>query len=94
MLFNGQKHLRSVAKNLVSNKQKRTERTYQKRLRHGHYDTLKQYFSTGHNFDFYSACENNKKLCRAFNQQTNGLTLNIPVLQGLLRVNGKAEKDA
>ena len=36
----------------------------------------------------------NKKLYRAFSRQANGLTLNIPVLQGLLRVNGKAEKDA
>ena len=36
----------------------------------------------------------NKKLYRAFSQQANGLTLNISVLQGLLRVNGKAEKDA
>ena len=29
---------------------------------------------------------------RAFSQQANGLTLNISLLQGLLRVNGKAEK--
>ena len=36
----------------------------------------------------------NKKLYRAFSQQANGLTLNISVLQGLRRVNGKAEKDA
>ena len=36
----------------------------------------------------------NKKLYRAFSRQANGLTLNISVLQGLLRVNGKAEKDA
>ena len=36
----------------------------------------------------------NKKLYRAFSWQANGLTLNIPVLQGLLRVNRKAEKDA
>ena len=35
----------------------------------------------------------NKKLCRAFSRQANGFTLNIPVLQGFLRVNGKAEKD-
>ena len=34
----------------------------------------------------------NKKLYRAFSRQANGLTLNISVLQGLLRVNGKAEK--
>ena len=36
----------------------------------------------------------NKKLYRAFSQQANGLTLNISVLQGLVRVNGKAGKDA
>ena len=35
-----------------------------------------------------------KKLYREFIRQANGLTLNISVLQGLLRVNGKAEKDA
>ena len=35
----------------------------------------------------------NKKLYRAFSRQANGLTLNISVLEGLLRVNGKAEKD-
>ena len=34
----------------------------------------------------------NKKLCRAFCRETNGLTLNTPVFQGLLRVNRKAEK--
>ena len=39
--LNGQKHLRSVAEDLVSNKQKSTERIYQKRRRHGHYKTLK-----------------------------------------------------
>ena len=36
----------------------------------------------------------NKKLYRAFSLQANWLLLNIPVLQGLLRVNRKAEKDA
>ena len=36
----------------------------------------------------------NKKLYRAFTRQANRLTLHIPVLQGLLRVNSKAEKDA
>ena len=35
----------------------------------------------------------NKKLYRAFGQQADRLTLNIPVLQGLLKVNRKAEKD-
>ena len=35
----------------------------------------------------------NKKLYRAFSQQANGLTLNILVLQGLLRVNRKVEKE-
>ena len=42
LLLNGQKHLRSVAEDLISNKQKRTKRIYQKRQRKGHYKTLKQ----------------------------------------------------
>ena len=42
--LNGQKHLRSVAENLISNKQKRTVRIYQKRQRHGHYKILKSIF--------------------------------------------------
>ena len=42
----------------------------------------------------YSKLYRDKKLYRAFRQQANGLTLNTPVFQGLLRVNGKAEKDA
>ena len=37
LLLNGQKHLMSVAEDLTSNKQKRTERIYQERRRHGHY---------------------------------------------------------
>ena len=36
----------------------------------------------------------NKKLYQAFSRQANGLALNTPVLQGVLRVNRKAEKDA
>ena len=44
LLLNGQKHLRSVAEDLISNKQKRTERIYRKRRRHGHYKTLKPIF--------------------------------------------------
>ena len=44
LLLNGQKHLRSVAEDLISNKQKRTKRIYQKRQRHGHYKTLKPIF--------------------------------------------------
>ena len=39
--LNDQKHLRSVAEDLINNKHKRTERIYQKRRRHGHYKTLK-----------------------------------------------------
>ena len=39
-------------------------------------------------------CFQNKKLYRAFSRQATGLTLNISVLLGLLRLNGKAEKDA
>ena len=35
---------------------------------------------------------NNKKLCRAFSRQANRLTLNIPVLQGLLKVIGRLKK--
>ena len=44
LLLNGQKHLMSVAEDLTSNKQKRTERIYQKRRRHRHYKTLKPIF--------------------------------------------------
>ena len=50
LLLNGQKHLRSVAEELVSNKQKRTKRIYRKGEST---DTIKpssQYFSTGYNF--------------------------------------------
>ena len=42
--LNGQKHLRSVAEDLINDKQKRTKRIYQKRRRHGHYKTLKPIF--------------------------------------------------
>ena len=48
--LNGQKHLRSVAEDLISYKQKRTKRIYQKRGRHGHHKTLKPIFSIGHTF--------------------------------------------
>ena len=41
LLLNSQKHLRSVAEDLISNKQKRTKRIYQK---HGRYKTLKPIF--------------------------------------------------
>ena len=44
LLSNGQKHLRSVAEDLKSNKQKRVEGIYQKRQKHGHYVTLKPIF--------------------------------------------------
>ena len=37
LLLNGEKHLMSVAEDLTSNNQKRTERIYQKRRRYGHY---------------------------------------------------------
>ena len=36
--------LLSVAEDLISNKQKRTKRIYQKRRGHGHYKTLKPIF--------------------------------------------------
>ena len=55
--LNGKKHLRSVAKDLISKKQKRTKRIYQKRGRHGHYKTLKPIFINRSNFN--SVCENN-----------------------------------
>ena len=42
--LNGQKHLQSVAEDLISDKQKRSKRIYQKRRRHGHYKTLKPIF--------------------------------------------------
>ena len=48
--LNGQKYLRSVPEDLISNKQKRTKRICQERRRYGHYKTLRPYFSTGHNF--------------------------------------------
>ena len=41
LLLNGQKHFRSVEDNVISNKQKGTNRIYQKRQRQGHYETLK-----------------------------------------------------
>ena len=44
LLSKGQKHLRSAAEDLISNKQKRTKLIYQKRRRHGHYKTLKPLF--------------------------------------------------
>ena len=40
-LLKGQNHLRSVAEDLISNKQKRTKRIYQ---RHGHYKALEAIF--------------------------------------------------
>ena len=42
--LNGQKQLRSVAEDLISNKQTRTKRIYQTRRRHGHYKTRKPIF--------------------------------------------------
>ena len=42
--LNGQKHLRSVAEDVICNKQKRTKRIYQKRRRHGHYKTPRPIF--------------------------------------------------
>ena len=49
LLLNGQKHLRSVAENLISNKQKRTKRIYRKR-EGTDIKLSSQYFSIGHNF--------------------------------------------
>ena len=45
LLLNGQKHLRSVPEDLISNKQKRTELVIK---------LSSQYFSTGHNFVWFS----------------------------------------
>ena len=42
--LNCQKHFRSVAADLISNKQKRTKRIYQKQRMHGHYKSLKPIF--------------------------------------------------
>ena len=44
LLLNSQRHLRSVAEDLISNKQKRTKQIYQKRRRHGYHKTLKSIF--------------------------------------------------
>ena len=44
LLLNGQKNLRSVAEDLISNEQKRTERIYQEWQRYGHYKALKPIF--------------------------------------------------
>ena len=56
--LNGQKHLRSLAEDFISKKQKRTKQIYQKRRRHGHYKTLKPVFLNRSILsDFYSACE-------------------------------------
>ena len=56
LLLDGQKHLRSVAEDLTSNKQKRTKRIYQKQR---HYLTLKPIFQQVITLsDFYSVCEN------------------------------------
>ena len=52
----GEKRLKTVEKDLISNEQKRTERIYQERRRHRHYKTLKPIFLN--RSDFYSACEN------------------------------------
>ena len=57
LLLNGQKQLRSVAEDLINNKEKTTKRIYRKRQRDGHYETLKPIFLN--RSDLYSACENN-----------------------------------
>ena len=57
LLLNGQKHLRSVAEDLISNRQTRTERIYKKRRRH---DIIKANISQQviTLSDFHSGCEN------------------------------------
>ena len=42
--LNGQKQLRSVAEDLISNKRKRTDSIYRKQGRDRHYKTLKPIF--------------------------------------------------
>ena len=44
LLLNGQKQLRSVVEDLISNKQTRIKRIYQKQRRYGHYKTFKAIF--------------------------------------------------
>ena len=44
LLLNGQKHLRSVPEDLISNKQKEPNEFIKKRRRHRHYKTLKPIF--------------------------------------------------
>ena len=46
-LLNGQKHLRSVAEDLISNKQERTKRIYQNGEGTDIIKLSSQYFSTG-----------------------------------------------
>ena len=48
--LNGQKHLRSVAEDLISNKQKRTKRNGEGTEI---IELSSQYFSTGHNFVWF-----------------------------------------
>ena len=48
--LNDQKYLRSVAEDLISNKQKRTKRIYQNGKGTDIIKLSSQYFSTGHKF--------------------------------------------
>ena len=48
--LNGQKHLRSVAEDLISNKQKRTKENHQNSEGTDIIKLSSQCFSTGHNF--------------------------------------------
>ena len=50
LLLNGQKHLRSVAENLIGKKQKRTERIYQNGEGTDIIKLSSEYFSKGLNF--------------------------------------------
>ena len=49
LLLKGQKHLRSVAEDLISNKQQTAKRIYQKRRSMDIIKLSSEYFSTGHN---------------------------------------------
>ena len=44
LLLNSQEHLKSIAEDLINNKQKRTKRIYQRQPRSGDYKPLKPIF--------------------------------------------------
>ena len=76
LLLNGQKHLRSVPEDLISNKQKRTERIYQKRRRHWYYQSALKH---GRRIFLYSAMRelvcSRQLLARAALKQLRSFTM-------------------